>query len=259
MQPENDSVYQANARADLARRAADGFNHDYQTRILNGATFNWLPTILGAVDAIPEAIRHGVSLSEGYNYAKARADLDLYQARQNTGALGTAAGRPRARRRRLVGRRPRRMILSIPMRPCRIGIAPCGRRSSRDAIRRAIPAPATWPATIRWSPTRSARMTSSDGCSARRGRRRRRRSAARCRAVACNPALAHRALSSRRTRVRRRRWCQRRQRTTPTHRRLDRPTSSPTLVRCMAIPTSSDRARGHGRSRPRRHHRRPRT
>src|SRR5579883_1372564 len=48
------------------------------------------------------------------------------------------------------------MILSIPMRPCRIGIAPCGRRSSRDAIRRAIPAPTIWPATIRWSPTRSA-------------------------------------------------------------------------------------------------------
>jgi hypothetical protein len=38
-----------------------------------------------------EALKRGISITEGYNYAKAREDQIMGDARHNTGALGTAA------------------------------------------------------------------------------------------------------------------------------------------------------------------------
>lgn len=60
-------------------------------RLVHGATLGADSTLMAGALAPLEAIRRGVPLSEGYNYAKAREDQILNDARQNTGALGTAA------------------------------------------------------------------------------------------------------------------------------------------------------------------------
>jgi hypothetical protein len=61
-------------------------------RLIHGATFG-ADTTLSALATTPaEMIRHGTfDPTEGYAYAKAREDLNLDEARKNTGALGTAA------------------------------------------------------------------------------------------------------------------------------------------------------------------------
>ena len=63
----------------------------YTRRLAHGATFGADNTILAAAQTPFEMMRHGTfSPSEGYNYAKAREDLIMNDARKNTGALGTA-------------------------------------------------------------------------------------------------------------------------------------------------------------------------
>lgn len=60
-------------------------------RLAHGATLGADSTLLAAALSPVEAIRRGVGLGEGYNYAKAREDQIMGDARKNTGGLGTAA------------------------------------------------------------------------------------------------------------------------------------------------------------------------
>lgn len=61
-------------------------------RLAQGATFNTADEILAGLSTPLEMIKRGTfSPREGYNYAKAREDLILEDARKNTGAFGTAA------------------------------------------------------------------------------------------------------------------------------------------------------------------------
>lgn len=61
-------------------------------RLAQGATFNTADEILAGLSTPLEMIkRRTLDPREGYNYAKAREDLILEDARKNTGALGTAA------------------------------------------------------------------------------------------------------------------------------------------------------------------------
>jgi hypothetical protein len=61
-------------------------------RLVHGATLGADNTIMAALETPLEMIRQGTfDPREGYNYAKAREDLALDEARKNTGALGTAA------------------------------------------------------------------------------------------------------------------------------------------------------------------------
>ena len=63
----------------------------YTRRSAHGATFYADNTILAAAAAPLEMIKHRTwSSSEGYNYAKAREDQLLEEARKNTGILGSA-------------------------------------------------------------------------------------------------------------------------------------------------------------------------
>lgn len=60
-------------------------------RLAQGATLNTADEILAGLTTPLEMIKRGTfSPREGYNYAKAREDLILEDARKNTGALGTA-------------------------------------------------------------------------------------------------------------------------------------------------------------------------
>lgn len=60
-------------------------------RLAQGATFNLADEVLAAATTPLEMLKRGtLSPSEGYNYAKAREDLIMQDARKNTGALGTA-------------------------------------------------------------------------------------------------------------------------------------------------------------------------
>lgn len=85
--------YQQAAAADIsALKAAGGDEGAGLTRRLaHGATLGADNTILAAMQAPLEAYRRGVGLGEGYNYAKAREDQVMKDARANTGAAGTAA------------------------------------------------------------------------------------------------------------------------------------------------------------------------
>lgn len=61
-------------------------------RAIQGATFNAADEVLAGLSTPLEMIKHGTfSPREGYNYAKAREDLIMDDARKNTGVLGTAA------------------------------------------------------------------------------------------------------------------------------------------------------------------------
>lgn len=63
----------------------------YTRRLAHGATFGADNTIMAGLMTPFEMARRGtLSPSEGYNYAKAREDLIMSDARKNTGALGTA-------------------------------------------------------------------------------------------------------------------------------------------------------------------------
>lgn len=61
-------------------------------RAMQGATFNTADEILAGLSTPLEMIKRGTfSPREGYNYAKAREDLIMDDARKNTGMVGTAA------------------------------------------------------------------------------------------------------------------------------------------------------------------------
>lgn len=63
----------------------------YTRRVAHGATFGADNTLLAAAQTPLEMIKRGTfDPREGYNYAKAREDLIMNDARKNTGALGTA-------------------------------------------------------------------------------------------------------------------------------------------------------------------------
>jgi hypothetical protein len=61
-------------------------------RLAQGATFNLADEIMAGLSTPLEMVKRGtLDPREAYNYAKAREDLILNDARQNTGAAGTAA------------------------------------------------------------------------------------------------------------------------------------------------------------------------
>jgi hypothetical protein len=61
-------------------------------RLAQGATFNLADEVLAGLSTPLEMIKRGTfDPREGYNYAKAREDLIMDDARKNTGAAGTAA------------------------------------------------------------------------------------------------------------------------------------------------------------------------
>lgn len=60
-------------------------------RLAHGATLGADSTIMAAAMTPLEMFKRGVGPGEGYNYAKAREDQIMGEARKNTGALGTAA------------------------------------------------------------------------------------------------------------------------------------------------------------------------
>lgn len=90
--PAPDKYQQAASQeqADLQAKGIDT-GAGYTRRLAHGATFGADSTILAGIQAPLEAIKRGVGLGEGYNYAKAREDAIMNEARKNTGALGTAA------------------------------------------------------------------------------------------------------------------------------------------------------------------------
>jgi hypothetical protein len=64
----------------------------FTRRLVHGATLGADSTILAAMETPLEMLKRRTwSPSEGYNYAKAREDQIMGDARKNTGALGTAA------------------------------------------------------------------------------------------------------------------------------------------------------------------------
>lgn len=62
----------------------------YTRRLAHGATFGADNTVLAAMQTPLEMFKRGVGPGEAYNYAKAREDQIMGDARKNTGALGTA-------------------------------------------------------------------------------------------------------------------------------------------------------------------------
>lgn len=79
--------YQQAAREE--RAAIDPGDAGYTRRLVHGATLGADNTLIAGALAPIEAITRGVSLGEGYNYAKAREDLIMGEARKNTGTLGS--------------------------------------------------------------------------------------------------------------------------------------------------------------------------
>ena len=62
----------------------------YTRRLVHGWTFGADNTVLAALQTPLEMFKRGVGPGEAYNYAKAREDQIMGDARKNTGALGTA-------------------------------------------------------------------------------------------------------------------------------------------------------------------------
>lgn len=60
-------------------------------RLAQGASFGWADEALAGLSTPLEMARRGVGPVEGYNYAKARENLILEDARKDTGIAGTAA------------------------------------------------------------------------------------------------------------------------------------------------------------------------
>jgi len=91
--PPPDKYQQAALDEQAQLKAAGGdTGAGYTRRLAHGATLGADSTILAGLETPLEMIRQGTfSPSEGYNYAKAREDLIMNKARENTGALGTAA------------------------------------------------------------------------------------------------------------------------------------------------------------------------
>lgn len=63
----------------------------FTQRLVHGATLGADSTIAAAAMTPVEMFKRGINPAEAYNYAKAREDLITNKARENTGALGTAA------------------------------------------------------------------------------------------------------------------------------------------------------------------------
>lgn len=85
--------YQQAAAEDIAATKAAGADEGagLTRRLAHGATLGADNTILAALQAPLEAYRRGTGLGEGYNYARAREDAIMNDARANTGMAGTAA------------------------------------------------------------------------------------------------------------------------------------------------------------------------
>jgi hypothetical protein len=85
--------YQEAAGQEQADMQAKGMDTGagFTRRLAHGATLGADSTILAGLQAPLEAVKRGVGLGEGYNYAKAREDAIMDESRKNTGALGTAA------------------------------------------------------------------------------------------------------------------------------------------------------------------------
>jgi hypothetical protein len=80
--------YQQAAQADIAKSGEDA---GLTRRLVHGATLGADSTIMAGLETPLEMIKRGtLNPAEGYNYAKAREDQIMNDARQNTGALGTA-------------------------------------------------------------------------------------------------------------------------------------------------------------------------
>lgn len=76
---------------DRLKQAGVPLSDGYTRRLVHGATLGADNTVLAALQTPMEMIRQGTfSPVEGYNYAKAREDLTMEKARQNTGTLGAA-------------------------------------------------------------------------------------------------------------------------------------------------------------------------
>lgn len=88
--PPPDKYQQAAIDDAKSNPAIDG-QAGYTRRLVHGATLGADSTLMAGAFALPEAIKRGVGLGEGYNYAKAREDRIMDESRKNTGALGTAA------------------------------------------------------------------------------------------------------------------------------------------------------------------------
>jgi hypothetical protein len=90
--PPPNKYQQAAIDEQAALKAAGGDEGaGYTRRLAHGATLGADSTILAGLQTPLEMIKRGVGPSEGYNYAKAREDQIMGDARANTGALGTAA------------------------------------------------------------------------------------------------------------------------------------------------------------------------
>lgn len=85
--------YQQAAQDEIAAIEAKGgdVNAGVTRRLAHGATLGADSTLIAAALSPVEAIRRGVGLKEGYNYAKAWEDAVLDKARKDTGMLGSAA------------------------------------------------------------------------------------------------------------------------------------------------------------------------
>lgn len=89
-----DDKYRAAARDEYAANQAAGVPQDspWKTRMLQGATFNTADEIAAAAMTPFEMIKRGtLDPAEAYRYTKAREDLNVEHARDQTGTLGTAA------------------------------------------------------------------------------------------------------------------------------------------------------------------------
>ncbi len=89
--PPPPDKYQQAAIDDYNSNPALQAQAGYTRRLAHGATLGADSTVLAGLRAPIEAIKRGVGLGEGYNYAKAGEDLTMDKARANTGMLGTAA------------------------------------------------------------------------------------------------------------------------------------------------------------------------
>lgn len=93
-QPEPPDQYRAAAMEEIEKAKAGGFHQTggYTRRALQGATFGAADEILAGLMTPFEMAKRGTfNPAEGYNYAKAREDLQLEEMRANQGMLGTAA------------------------------------------------------------------------------------------------------------------------------------------------------------------------
>lgn len=83
--------YQQAAKEEVGK-ASENFatTPGFTRRLAHGVTFGADSTIIAGLTAPLEMIKRGVGPVEAYNYTKAREDEIMNQARDNTGALGTA-------------------------------------------------------------------------------------------------------------------------------------------------------------------------